>query len=59
MHAPGERLWTSDAMNTQNRWGTVFMVQHGDRYFVNNEDGELIIAQFTPEGLCRAPTGRR
>ena len=46
----GERLWTSDAMNTQNRWGTVFMVRHGDRYFVNNDDGELIIAQFTPEG---------
>ena len=25
-------------------------VQHGDRYFVNNDDGDLIIAQFTPEG---------
>ncbi len=46
----GERVWTSDAMNTQNRWGTVFMVQHGDRYFVNNDSGDLIIAQFTPEG---------
>ena len=46
----GERVWTSDAMNTQNRWGAAFMVRHGDRYFVNNDDGDLIIAQFTPEG---------
>ena len=46
----GERLWMSGAMNTQNRWGTAFMVQHGDRYFVNNDSGDLIIAQFTPEG---------
>ncbi len=26
------------------------MVQHGDRYFVYNDDGDLIIAQFTPTG---------
>ena len=46
----GERVWTSDAMTTQNRWSAAFMVRHGDRYFVNNEAGDLIIAQFTPEG---------
>ena len=46
----GQRLWTSDAMTAQRRWGTAFMVRHGDRYFVNNDDGDLIIAQFTPEG---------
>ena len=46
----GERVWTSDAMTTQNRWGAAFMVRHGDRYFVNNEEGDLIIAQFTSEG---------
>ncbi len=26
------------------------MVQHGDRYLVNNDDGFLISAQFTPDG---------
>ena len=46
----GERLWMSDAMTTQNRWGAAFMVRHDDRYFVNNDAGDLIIAQFTPEG---------
>ena len=46
----GKRLWVSDQMTAQRRWGTAFMVRHGDRYFVNNDDGDLIIAQFTPEG---------
>ena len=26
------------------------MVQQGDRYFVSNDEGDLIIARFTPEG---------
>ena len=46
----GDRLWMSPGMTTQARWGTAFMVRHGDRYFVNNDDGHLIIAQFTPAG---------
>ena len=46
----GNRLWVSDQMTAQRRWGTAFMVRHGDRYFVNNDAGDLIIAQFTPEG---------
>ncbi len=46
----GDRLWKSADMTAQARWGTAFMVQNGDRYFVNNDDGFLIIAQFTPTG---------
>jgi len=46
----GERLWMSDQMTAQARWGTAFMVKQGDRYFVNNDDGDLMIAEFTPEG---------
>lgn len=46
----GERLWVSDEMTAQARWGAAFLVKHGDRYFVNNDDGFLMIAQFTPEG---------
>ena len=26
------------------------MVRHGDRYFVNNDEGFLILARFTPQG---------
>ncbi len=46
----GERLWMSDQMVAQGRWGSAFMVKQGDRYFVNNDDGFLIIAEFTPDG---------
>ena len=46
----GDRLWMSDQMTVQRRWGAAFMVRHGDRYFVNNDAGDLIIARFTPEG---------
>jgi len=46
----GERLWMSPDMTAQARWSTAFMVRHGDRYFVNNDDGFLMLAQFTPTG---------
>ena len=53
----GERVWENLEMNAEARaewgvvrWGTAFMVQNGDRYFVNSDDGSLIIARFTPDG---------
>ena len=46
----GERLWVSDQMTTQARWGTAYMVQHEDRFFVASDTGDLIIARFSPEG---------
>ncbi len=46
----GERVWMSAEMTSQERWGTAFLVRHRDRYFVNNDAGDLIIAQFTPQG---------
>ncbi len=45
----GERIWSSDKLGRQGRWGSAFWVRNGDRYFVNNDVGDLIIAQFTPE----------
>ena len=46
----GERVWEAEGLTTRNRWGSAFFVQHEDRYFVFNENGDLIIAQFGPEG---------
>ena len=46
----GERLWMSPDMTAQARWSAAFMVRHRDRYFVNNDNGDLIMAQFTPTG---------
>ncbi len=48
--ATGERVWMSPDMTAQARWSTAFLVRHRDRYFVNNDDGFLILARFTPEG---------
>ena len=46
----GARMWMSREMTPQARWSTAFIVRHDDRYFVNTEEGLLIIAQFTPTG---------
>ena len=46
----GERLWETDKMTRQGRWGAAFMVKNGDRWFVNNDQGDLIIADFSREG---------
>ncbi len=46
----GERIWEAEGLTTRNRWGSAFFIKHEDRYFVYNENGDLIIVQFSPEG---------
>ena len=46
----GERVWEAEGLTTRNRWGSAFFIKHEDRYFVYNENGDLIIVQFNPEG---------
>jgi outer membrane protein assembly factor BamB len=47
----GERIWeTQAATKERRRWVSGFIVRHGDRYFINNDRGELIIAKLTPAG---------
>ena len=48
--ADGERVWENKKMTRQGRWGSIFWVKNGDRYFVNNDLGELLIMTFSPEG---------
>ena len=48
--ATGERLWADTTLTRQGRWGTAFMVKQGDRWFVNNDLGELIILKLRREG---------
>jgi outer membrane protein assembly factor BamB len=33
----------------KSRWASGFIVCHGDRYFINNDRGELTIAKFSPQ----------
>lgn len=49
----GERLWeelTVTAGPRQERWGNAFIIPHGDRYFLFNEQGDLIHAKLSPSG---------
>lgn len=47
----GERIWESQDLTQEfARWSTGFIVQNGDRFFINTDRGDLVIAQFTPEG---------
>ena len=55
----GERIWeTQDATVERRRWVSGFMVRNGNRVFLNNDRGELIIARLSPAGyeeISRTP----
>jgi outer membrane protein assembly factor BamB len=50
----GERIWETLRATTSAgkpvRWGNAFLVKNGDRFFLFNELGDLIIARLTPKG---------
>jgi outer membrane protein assembly factor BamB len=47
----GRRIWETQAVTRERvRWASGLMVKNGDRVFINNDRGELIIAQLSPEG---------
>jgi outer membrane protein assembly factor BamB len=50
----GERLWMTRQATTRDgkplRWANAFLVPQGDRFFLFNESGDLIIARLTPQG---------
>jgi outer membrane protein assembly factor BamB len=47
----GEQVWETQAVTVEKaRWATAFIVRNGDRYFINNDRGDLIIAKLSPEG---------
>ena len=47
----GRRVWETEALiGESTNWATAFFVRNGDRYFVNTDAGDLVIATFSPEG---------
>jgi len=49
----GERVWETFAATTGDkpvRWANAFIVKQADRFFLANEQGDLIIAKLTPKG---------
>jgi outer membrane protein assembly factor BamB len=47
----GERVWEDLTATPKNRWSTIHFVQNGDRTWMFNERGELIIAKLSPQGF--------
>jgi outer membrane protein assembly factor BamB len=50
----GDRIWETFNATTPDgkemRWANAFIVKNGDRFFLFNEKGDLIIAKLTPKG---------
>ena len=51
----GSRVWedlkaTGDAKAPTERWANAFLTPQGDRFFLFNEKGDLLIARLTPTG---------
>ncbi len=47
----GERVWeTQEATVERRRWVSGFMVKNGNRVFISNDRGELIISRLSPSG---------
>jgi outer membrane protein assembly factor BamB len=46
----GDRVWENTTATTQVRFGQLHMVRNGDRTWIFNDRGELIIARLSPEG---------
>jgi outer membrane protein assembly factor BamB len=48
----GERVWETLSVTGENaRWSTGHIVRNGDRFFILNDRGELVIARLSPEKL--------
>ena len=50
----GRRLWETREPTTggqrRGRYGTAFLVKQEDRFFLFNEQGDLLLANLSPEG---------
>lgn len=47
----GDRVWEDLTIVPKDRWATVHTVRNGDRYWMFNDQGELIITTLSPDGV--------
>jgi outer membrane protein assembly factor BamB len=47
----GQRVWEDQTATPRARWSTIHMVRNGDRIWLFNERGQLIIAELSPSGF--------
>lgn len=46
----GERIWETREATGDGRWWNAFIIPHEHRFFIHNEQGDLIIADLSPQG---------
>src|SRR5262245_57841218 len=46
----GERIWETRQATGNGRWWNAFLIPHQDRFFIHNEQGDLILASLSPDG---------
>jgi len=46
----GKRVWETFDATGHGRWWNAFLVPNGDKVFLHNEQGELIVAELSAEG---------
>jgi len=50
--ATGKLVWkTTAVLKERAMYGTAFFVRNGDRYYINNDRGELVVARLSPKGF--------
>jgi len=47
----GDRVWEDQTAVKRNRWANIHFIQQGERTWMFNEQGELLITRLSPEGL--------
>jgi hypothetical protein len=47
----GDRVWEDLTATPKARWSTIHFVRNGDRIWMFNERGELIISKLSPRGF--------
>ena len=47
----GDRIWEDLTAVPKARWSNIHMVRNGDKVWMFNERGELIISQLSPDGF--------
>ena len=46
----GERIWETFDATGKGRWWNAFLIRHGDKTILANEQGDLIFAKLSPDG---------
>ena len=47
----GDRVWEDLTATRRARWSNIHIVRQADRFWLFNEEGELLIARLSPKGL--------